>query len=197
MPRILDPDAIAAKNGITFNAAWVWLVKFLLSPSEAFYITSGETEVTFDGQTWVPFPFNIDDFEEDDAGNLSEASIRMGDPRREIAKLLLKNPNIDGSEVVVYQHVNDQTTEGYTFVVEDTQIGVGFVQFRLGNATALMTAMFPARRIYQKTCNKEFGSADCGYVPDPDDYCDHTLRGALGCAHWGNHGRFGGCPGSQ
>jgi len=196
VPRTLDPDAIAAKNGITPNSAWVWLLRFEISSAEFLYLTSGDEAVSYDGKTWLPMPFSVGDFEEDERSNLTETTIEFDDPKREIARIVLRNPDLDGSEVLLYQHVNGQATESMRFSVEDNAISTGKIAFRLGNATAVANTAFPSRVFSRDRCNNEFGGPACGFViTDPADFCDFTMRGANGCAAHANQGRMRACPG--
>lgn len=198
MPLTLDSDIIEAKNALAGTDPWIWLLEFSASPSEAIRLATGNATISYCGNSYLPFPINVGDFQTNEAGDLPEVTLTCGDPTGTLAGLIDQNPAIDFSSVTMHRYVAGgvgKVAETYYFTIERITATRDGVVMTLGNLDPVANTMFPSRRIFRATCTLQFKGTLCGYV-GADETCDYTLRGPNGCVGKNNHARFGGAPGA-
>ena len=198
MPLSLDPDIIAAKNALAGTDPWIWLIAFTLTGSESLYVATGNETISYSGKSWLPFPITVGDFVTNEAGDLPDVTLAVGDPTGILAGLIDSNPAIDFSTVTLHRYVSGavaKVAETYYFTVERIIVTRDGVTLTLGNLSPVAQAMFPSRRLYRATCTLQYKGDLCGYAGALET-CDFTLRAPNGCVAHENQSRFGGVPGA-
>jgi phage-related protein len=199
--RTLTADAMLAKNKLADATPWVWLMKVELSPAETLYVARNNASVSYGGNTYVPFPFEISDAVEDGQGQPGQVTISVANVNREVTALLQKYRGLFGATVTLYLTYDGGLVVSDSFKVQSSSANDKAASFQIGNQDLFGVAT-PAGRFTRSRCQWRYLSAACGYVlgtaspaPPEDTQCDRTLWGANGCRAHQNQARFGGTPG--
>lgn len=199
MPRDIGTfiDEVTRFDGA--GGAFIWMLGIDFEDNSAVYLTSNPATLTYSGQSWTPYPFEVGEIREDGEGEISGVSVTGWDGDSEIASRLdayrgfdrwrvtLHLANLaDGASVpgVLISHrfrVNDITTESgrVTMVLGEDEI----------NAIQLPHNYFDPNR-----CQAAYRGALCGYAGALPT-CDRSMWGENGCQVHENMGRFRGAPG--
>jgi len=138
--RSLGANLIARKNEQHGSDAWLWLVEVTLSRTTAatvvLRLTSFGEPITFAGQTYRPFPFQIAPIEQDDAGKLPEVILSLSNATREAAQVVAIGNGMIGRQVEVKlvhrAHLGTGEHLPVTFEVRDISLDDQSVAVRLG-----------------------------------------------------------------
>lgn len=192
----LSSAAIVEKNKLASDGAWLVLLKITLPDATIIRLVRNNENIVWDGETWVAFPFEIDDMGEQRAGEIPQVTVRVGNATRAIQAYLEAGSGGIGAQVeisVVHSaHLDLADPEiSLTYTCTGCNSDARWVTFSLG-AAAPWRKRFPAHRIMKQLCRyKRFKGAMCGYS-GVETSCDRTLAR---CKALGNHARFGGFPG--
>lgn len=192
----LSSAAIVEKNKLASSGAWLVLLEINLpGGSNILRVVNNTENVTWAGEEWVAFPFEIDDMTEDRAGEVPQINLRVSNITKAIQIYLEQNEGGVRSEVilrVVHSDHLDLATAEAEFVFEclACSADASWITFTLGTANPFRRR-FPRRRLLSEFCNWTFKGAECGYT-GATTTCNKTLTT---CRALNNTARFGGFPG--
>jgi phage-related protein len=177
----LSAAAIVEKNALSNTGAWIILVEITLLDSTVLRICNNTKNVvwpTVGGETFVAFPFQLDDIEEDNKGSIQEVTIRVGNVSGAMEAYMAVSHGGKGATVrimVVHSKHLDLTSPEYdeTFSVIDSSSNAEWATFRIGG-TNPWQKRFPRCRLFKTFCRYGvFGPLDrygntsrCGYATD-------------------------------
>lgn len=189
----LSAAAILEKNALANAGAWIILLEVVIGSSTLRFCYNNE-DVTWNGETWIAFPFDIEDVGEDSQGEFPAVQIRVGNVTRAVQYYVEQADGAVGSSVtlrIVHSEHLDQTTPEIeeAFAVTKTVCDAQYVSFTLGGAYPI-TSRRPARRFLKNFCPFQYKGVECAATSAATD-CDHSLAA---CKARSNSGRFGGEP---
>lgn len=202
MALTLSNVVIETKNDISTNESMILLLKLdIPSLVDPIYLSRNNENVTWNSQTWIAFPFEIDEISESATTETPEINITLANASRAIESYLIEydqwlknNPH---QPVIATLYVintvdilNTTPIVDYAFEVSSFNTNAETATFRL-TFQNFHYKRFPKNRILRNSCRWKFGSAECGYTPTAGQTCDKTLGT---CKSYNNSARFGGFP---
>lgn len=195
--RSLNPNLVTEKNKLDTTSSWLTLIQLEVSDTQTVYYVPNPASITFDGQTYDPFPCSIQPARSDSTGGLNEVQVIVSNVTREISGYL-ENNDLRGRKVKLIginsAYLSDPTAKVFDEDYEITEINVTekAVTFRLGHVRFLHQR-FPSGRFLRDNCRAIFKSTECGYT-GASTSCEKILEGSNGCRAHSNQARFGGFP---
>ena len=142
-------------------------------------------------ETWVAFPFEIDDVGETQVRQQPQVVVRVSNVSRVVQGYVDRASG--GVDATVWVHVfsETETTPFVTlkFKVDSTSCNEEWVTFSL-TCLNMWRKKAPRNRCLKNYCSHRFGDVFCAYAGS-ETSCDHTLKR---CREIGNSARFGGFP---
>lgn len=181
----------AEKNKLSTDSCFLILLEIRLQ--NTVYICYNNEDVTWKGQLYQAFPFEIGAVAEDDTSD-PHVSLKVSNVARGMQWYVEDSGGGVGTEVIlrVVNSLNmdgDADLEEY-FVVTACKIDEQWIEFTLGNGYSAKTRR-PLDRYMKNNCPFKYKGIRCGYNGNQDS-CMHTLAD---CRAHGNSKRFGGYPG--
>jgi phage-related protein len=183
----LTNEAILAKNSLTDEGLWLFLFDLVSPDGLHLRITSNNDDVIWQGNTYVAFPIEMDEYKENAKGELPSLSLRVSNVTRAIQAYVENDPdfgsNWDVTLNVVYllsltkSITTDRPSELTLFFIS---LGVScdeqWCTFNLGMENPLRN-QFPYRKFAPMQCQASFKNPDtgCPYT-GADSHCDKTLE---------------------
>jgi len=183
---------------------WIWLYEGTLvqnvapSPSPTFYLTSCDQAVTWDEQTYYPYPITHEEQEANSAGDLPSCRLTFSNITREFARYLMLGQGMVGQTVdirlVHLDHLdNPDASVRWVWEVKTAAVGADVITLTLELPDFFETAV-PTSAYARDRCRWRFKSSEtCGYIGE-NPTCDKTLAGPLGCLFHGEDERLNGRP---
>ena len=142
-------------------------------------------------ETWVAFPFEVDDLGEPARGELPQVVLRVSNITKAIQGYV---DSADGGvDAVVRLHVftpaETSTYISLRFIVAGTSCDENWVTFNLSSFN-LWRQTTPKNKCLKNNCSYQFKGVHCGYA-GIETTCDRTLTR---CRALSNQNRFGGFP---
>jgi phage-related protein len=203
--RTLSSTAIQEKNKLGTDSVFHVLVAITI-PGEAqpARVTSNNETVTWNGQSWTPFPFEIDEIVEESKGEVPSVVLRVGNQSRVMEQYLQTydgycktngfSPITCDLYVVNSKNLGSATPEvQHTFDLKQFGSDAEWAYFTLG-ATNPWNRRAPLNRILRNQCRWIFKSSECGYA-GATTTCNKTLSACRAMSGGSNSRRFGGFPG--
>lgn len=201
--RALSVASILEKNKVASNIPFVLLAKIEIFDStqqtfvETVYVANNTENLTFDGNTYVAFPFTIDLRYE--AGSIPDISLSAVDFQKVLLGKLNTYGGATGSRITIYIVNTGNLAAGpeieEVFEVISASANEFKITLRLG-AESVIARTFPGRTQMKDRCSWRYKSAECGYTGGLAS-CDLSLQGPNGCAAHNNTINFGGFPAIQ
>lgn len=221
--RDLTVDLITEKNKLTSLGSWTWLAECDIDGTDAIRICAHDTQLTFDGNDYHPYPMGITDIDQDTEGNINSVNLTVSNIGL-LAVSYVNAGNIDGRQVYLRLVHEDHLDDSDNVIETSWQVqGISYneeaITFKLGMVN-LLNIDFPREKFFRTRCRyvSRYGGVHCGYntaltnlvgaqYPNfSSSSCDGTLDGDNGCtAHGANEvannlpslhpKRFGGFPG--
>lgn len=203
MPLPLSTVAVSEKNKLA-NADSVFLVAMkILIPglSDPVRVVANNEDITWQGETWVAFPFEIDEITEV-AGERPRVEVRVANASREM-ELYLHDYDyyckVNGyAAIQCYIYVvntlnlaSDTPEVEHEFILLQPKSNPRWVTFVLG-ASAPWNLRYPKNRLVP-SCRWRFKSTQCGYT-GAQSQCNKTLTR---CRQLNNSDRWGGYYGQR
>jgi len=193
--KSLSANLIKEKNLISGTHPWLILLDVEIDESETIYIVRNVDDITFDGQLYTAFPFEIDPIKFMNTGEISTVQIRVCNITRTIQGYLEENDGLIGNSVTLRVVNEGFLAENYaeltmTFQILSCTADASWVSFSCGMPNP-MNRRFPLYRYIGSYCNWQFKSAECAYT-GAITTCKRTL---VDCQAKSNSSRFGGNPG--
>ncbi len=206
MPLSLSTIAIEEKNKLARDSQFVICLLITIPGLEdPLRIVRDNQNLTWLGETWTAFRFDIDEIGDTDKGEVPQVNIRVSNASRAMEHYIqdydawVKNNGFTPITVNIYV-VNTKavTNNGscdpeveHIFELTKPSSGPQWVTFALG-ASNPFNRRFPLPRMFRNLCRyRQFKSARCGYA-GAQTTCDRTLTR---CRELNNSPRFGGFPG--
>jgi lambda family phage minor tail protein L len=194
----LPAIAIIEKNKLSSTGAWLVLLEVIVSPTMQIQVCHNTEDITWNGTTWVAFPFEIGDIEESGKGELPQFEIRVSNVTRVIQSYLEEANGGVGAKVtlrVIHSDHLDQTTAFLEekFMVKGTSSDAQWVTFTVGGAQNV-TRRFPGVRVMKNFCPFKYGKIQCGVPSTTFMAFPECNRSLTACRERGNSKRYGGVP---
>lgn len=196
MPLNISNHAITEKNKLNSTGAWLLLVKIEYEGEAPGYLCLNNEEVVWNGNTWLPAVFSIEDITETKDPEIPAVPLTVVDVNRIVLPIIEQYGGGVGATVTLYEvHSDalDNTTPEVEYQMEVIDVSVDHqskITFRLG-AENLMKLRCPTDRYLKNHCRFEFKGSRCGYT-GPETECNRTLTR---CKELNNETRYGGYPG--
>jgi len=194
MSLSISAAAYLEKNKLASTGAWIVLLEITLpSPStDVIRLARNNEDITWDGENWVGFPFEIDEIGESNKGEIPQVVVRVGNVTRVIQAYLEEAGGGIGAAIkvmVVHSGHLDLTTPEISLEYEAvaSRYDNEWVAWTLG-AENSYNRQFPKNRVLRNVCRFTFKDTRCGYI-GAETICEHTHAA---CDSYGNADRFGG-----
>ncbi len=187
------PTAILqTKNALYTPSAWLVLLDIILSDDYKFYFVANNENITFDGQEYTAFPFELDESEQSTSGNIPTLKLRVANVTQVIMGYIEELEGGMGAQVTVRVVNSGQLAEDCadleaTYDVLQCEATAEWIAFTLGAPNPLRRR-YPPNRHIATTCNWLFKSVECAYA-GAETTC---ARNYAACSVLGNTARFGG-----
>lgn len=187
---------------------WVWLIDANITDSDVAYLTTNNESVTYNGQTYQPFPVAIPTFSADQTLDAARVEVTIPDPDQELTRRL-KAGEIKGQTIAFRLCHLDLLSESPLLsfsgevVATKRSFRKGIITLVVGSQNFLLRQM--GRRWRRLRCDRVYKGPICLYRGSLTS-CDYTLTGANGCEVHGadeasrgvkvyHPQQFGGAPG--
>lgn len=196
MPLEISDAAIADKNKLISNVAWIDFLKFEYESEDPIRVCSYNEYVTWNGYTWAPVAFTKPEIEETKEAQIPDVSISFYDITQELIPLIDKYDGAVGATVTLYTVLSTQLSSATPEIEETMELlstsvnHQSVITFKLGAENLLNQKCTPNR--FLKNFCRYTGLDDdrCGYTGSETE-CDRTFAR---CKELGNQARFGGMP---
>lgn len=199
----LSLTAIQEKNSLGTDSVFHVLLEVLIPGVDPVTITNNGEDVIWDSRTWLAFPFEISELNENSAGEVPQWTITLDNRQRVIEKYLsdydqyLKVNGIEGNEIKCNCFIVNSKDLDNPEAIKEVYFELSQPSTTSEQATFVLTAdspfniMVPKRRFIKQYCYWKFKGLECGYAGSAST-CDKSL---LQCKSYENSSRFGGFPG--
>lgn len=191
----LSAAAIIEKNKLSSDGAWLILLELdIAGLTEPIRVVRNTEDITWNGVTWVAFPFELGEISEDSQGQLPSLSLKISNVTGVIQQYIeMSNGGVDSTAIirVVHSlHLDLSTPEiEETLAVQSVTADTNWITVNLGPDFTTQLRV-PADRYMKDFCPFKFRGLECGYAGS-DTSCNKTLDA---CRAKGNSVRFGGEP---
>lgn len=187
-------------NSLGCDSVLLVALKIVIPSTPIIYIVRNGEAVTFLGNEFIPFEFNIGEITAG-KGETPQLQLQIDNTSRAIERYLieydtyLKLNGIDGNGITCELYVlntNDLSEAVMTeyFELVDFKANNKMATFTLGT-TSLFNKQYPPRKMYANFCSFKFGGEKCLYS-GIETTCNKTLSN---CRDRNNSVRFGGFVG--
>lgn len=193
----LSAAAILEKNKLAGDSCWPVLLEIQLE-GQTLRLCNNNENITWNGQTWTAFPFELDEISQNDKAEIPNVTLRVSNVTQEIQGYI---DDMNGGtdvpvilRVVNSNHLDITTPElEMSFVAVRVGFDAQWLSFTLGGSISI-TRRVPERRYLKDFCPFQYGGVECGVsagtkVTYPT--CQKTLAQ---CRQRSNSTRFGGFP---
>lgn len=202
MALSLSSAAIVEKNALSSSGAWLVLMKIVFPDTTTIRVVRNNENITWPttgGNTWIAFPFELDDAREDGSGEHSVLTVRVGNVSRAIQAYM----EADGAKggvgsavdihVVHSDHLDLTSAEvNESFICTSAHANSEWASFDL-SAPNQVYVIYPPRRLLKNFCAWSFQDAKCGY--SGTTLAEGCIKTIDKCRFYGNVRFFGGYPG--
>lgn len=200
MPIPLSSTAISEKNKIANSDSVFLLAMEIDIPSlEApIRVVANTDNITWRGETWIAFPFDIDEISDTDAGEVPRVDVRVGNVNREMegyihdydAYVKEHGPSPITCDLYVLNSLDLESGDPvvhHVFELIQPRTNPQWATFTLG-ATNPWVRRFPHSRLVTACQWRRFKGVGCDY-DGPETECDRSLNR---CRELENSHRFRG-----
>ena len=163
--------------------------------SNDLYWAEYDTDIVYDGITYIRFPIKHDFIGENTQGEIDAVRVTLGNVSR-LIQAYLENNDFRGKKVRILQVWANQLADADAYIediyyIDSYTADQNNVQFSLTSKFDVLDLELPARKYSRNYCGwKEFKGPECGYS-GVETECNRTLAR---CRELGNQKRFGGFP---
>ena len=182
------------KNKLYTDSAFIILIDILLGDETA-RICYNTEDITWNGNLYKAFPFDLGDITENTDGSDPNVQLRVDNVSQALQYVVEENAGANGTEVVI-RVVNTKALDNTEaaleehFVVTKTNVDKQYITFTLGTEYSSRTRR-PKERYMKNNCPFQYKSVRCGATSSQTS-CNHTLAD---CRLRNNSERFGGFQG--
>ena len=182
----------AEKNKLSTDSAFIILLEIRLQ--NTVYICYNNEDITWKGQLYQAFPFEIGETSEDSDGSDPNVSLKVSNVTQGLQWHVEDSGGGVGTQVIL-RVVNSKNLNGNAdleeyYTVLSCKIDEQWIDFALGNEYSARTRR-PLDRYMKNNCPFVYKGIRCAYNGSLAD-CKHTLAD---CRAHNNSKRFGGYPG--
>ncbi len=177
----LSSAAIIEKNKLSTNTNWIILLEIALTTGETIRVCRNNDDITWDDETWIAFPFQMDDLSEQSANEVPQISIMVGNQTKAMQTYIENADGGIGAEVtirVIYKYKDEDPTDDAEIEMSFTCTGCTatseWVTFTLGTGNPFRKR-YPKHRVFKNICRWKFKSDQCGYTGTSYTTCNKTL----------------------
>ena len=203
MPLPLSSIAIAEKNKLATDSIFM-LALMVIVPGvvDPIRIVLNNSDITWAGDTWTAFPFEIADLSDNNKGEVPQIVVKIANVSRAMEGFIqdydsyVKTNGYEPMGVYIYvlnsKNLASSTPEvEHYFELTKPSFDAKWAYFTLGAGNPF-NRRFPGNRIMKSHCvYRRFKGDRCGYTGS-ETTCDRTLTQ---CRAFNNQARFGGAPG--
>ena len=195
----LSAAAILEKNKIAGDSCWPVLVEIQIPGQDPVRVCNNNENLTWNGETWIAFPFELDELQEAGKGEIPSVALRVSNVTQELQYYIEQaGGGVDFPvilRVVNSKHLDITTPElELSFICTGCKYDAYWITFTLGG-DAKLTRRVPERRYLKDFCPFQYGGIECG-VADATKVTYPTCAKTLTqCRQRSNSTRFGGEPG--
>jgi len=192
----LPPSLISEKNALSSDSPALALLEIDMPQlAQPLKFVANDVNITWDGDTWAAFPFEINNIGEPAKGELPSVSLRVSNVSRAIQGYVeLADGGVDADVIIRVINGGDLAELNpyivLNFRVASTSVDAQWVNFNL-TSTNTWSRLFPKAKVLKNNCAYIFKGVHCGYTGG-ETVCDRTLPR---CRELNNSIRFGGFPG--
>ena len=191
--RSLAAALILEKNLLSDAGAWIVLLQIDITGLDTIRVCRNTENITWDGETWIAFPFELDLIGETAKNEVPSVVVRVGNASRAMQTYLEQGDGGIGATVVIRvvhsENLGEDAAIELTYEVTKTESTSKWVTFTLGAASPF-NRRFPQKRMFRNFCRHKFKDENCQYAGE-ESTCDKTLAD---CALRNNTTNFGGFP---
>ncbi len=205
MPLPLSSIAIEEKNKLATDSVFLICLEITIPGTGVVRVVRNNQDLTWKGETWVAFPFELDEIGDTSKGEVPQVNVRVSNVSRALEAYLYEYDaycKANGFEPITVKIfvVNTKVIQAdgnaapeveHEFELKQPRTDSQWVTFVLG-ASNPFNRRFPQGRILKNVCRYRFKDTRCGYS-GAETACDKTLTR---CRALGNSTRFGGFPGA-
>jgi len=205
----LSAVAYLEKNKLASTGVWIVLLKIQTPKGIIIRICANTEDVIWPvtgGDTYIAFPFELDEIGESSKGEIPQLTIRVSNVSRVMQSYMEAEDGMVNSEVIIrvvhsthittaskgvgIHNLNPEAIAYYDII--DSNVDNQWASFILG-ASSPFRMRFPRNRVLRNFCRyKVFKGAQCKYV-GVQTTCDRTLYTCRNTMK--NSNNFGGAPG--
>ena len=194
--------AIEEKNKLATDSKWLVALKITIpGVTDPVRLVRDNSNMTWQGETWVAFPFEIEEIGDDLKGEIPQVNVQVSNISRVMEAYIsaydtyCKNNGYSDIDVNLYvvnsKNLADSTAEAeYEFILKSPATDSRWATFILG-ASNPFRRRFPQGRILKNHCRFRFKDLRCQYA-GVESTCNKTLAR---CRQLSNSANFGGFPG--
>jgi lambda family phage minor tail protein L len=199
---ILSSEIIQQKNDLGSTDSFLVLLEITIPDvTEPIRVVSNTEDITWNGHSWIAFPFEMEEISEQSQGEIPRVELRIPNVDRTVEGYLQeydayvkRNGPADitvGIYVVSTATLDDPTPVVYhEYILVQPTSTHDYITFTLG-APNPYRKRFPLNRILKNNCRYKFKQERCGYTGTATS-CNKTL---VRCRELNNSTRYGGFPG--
>ena len=208
MPLPLSSIAVAEKNLLATDSIWYLAIKITIpGVGTPVRVVRNNENITWDGETWVAFPFELEEIGEESKGEVPEVVLRVSNVSRQMEAYLqdfdayTKANGYSPIEFEIYvlnsKNLASSTPECvHYFELIQPKTDAMWATFRLGAANPFQKR-FPKHRMMKNHGKVHYNypvgtSVLCGAPSSSYTTCDKTLTA---CRLRNNSNRYCGFPG--
>lgn len=197
----LNSTTKTEKNKLNSNSVWLTMLEITIpSVPETLRIVNNNEDVTWNSQTWLKFPFELDEISQSSNAEISQFQIKVGNVKNIIGQYIrqydafVKVNGFTAITVVLYivnskDLANPTAVYSTNLILTTSSLNHLEVSFTV-SARDLYRARTPQTRMFPNSCRFKFKSTLCGYV-GAETSCNKTLSR---CRQLLNSKRYGGFP---
>lgn len=164
--RTLPAELILEKNKSETGSAWLFFIEIIL-PDITLYLVRNNEDITFQGQLYTAFPFDIEPIISSSKGEIPSLVIKVSNVTRVIQAYIEQYNGAVGEEVVLNIVNSDNLASDYSdfemvFTIQKTEADESYVSITLGPSNP-MARRFPLYRYIAEHCNWRFRSEECSF----------------------------------
>ena len=196
MSLSLPPALISQKNLLETDDPVLALLEIDMPQlMDTLRLVANEVDITWNGNDYAAFPFEISDLGEPQKGELPSITIRVSNVSRAIQGYVeLADGGVDADVKIIVINGGDLAfTTPYIeldFRVSGTSVDENWVNFNLTSVDT-WARLFPKNKVIKNHCSYKFKGLHCAYA-GVETECNRTLTR---CRELNNSDRFGGFPG--
>ena len=174
MPLKLSDVAKVEKNKIDSDGVWLVLLEIILRLPDgeklALKVVRNNEDIVWNGETWIAFPFDLDDVSEDAMGEIPQLTVKVSNVTGTVQRYVEEANGAVGATVKLYVVHSHNLDEGSAeieeaFTVRAVKCDSYWVHFTLSGDYPTLRRI-PETRYLKDFCPFKFKGLECGYTSD-------------------------------